>query len=249
MTATSQGTSPPRCICLWSGPRNVSTALMYSFRQRSDVSVIDEPLYGHYLRESGVAHPGREEVLENMQLDGNKVMKELLAESQHGPNLFLKQMAHHLTGIDHDFLAATDNVFLIRDPEQMLPSLINQVPEPSLRDTGLKIQADLFDELVAIGQTPPVLDAKQLLLDPARVLELLCRQLGLSFEKAMLSWSAGPKPEDGIWAKHWYHNVHHSTGFMPYTEKKDPFPDQLAALLETCKPHYDKLASHAIKSE
>ncbi len=247
MTAANPG-GAPRAICLWSGPRNVSTALMYSFRQRSDTRVVDEPLYGHYLRISNAEHPGRDSVLADMNLDGNAVMNQLLADDCDRPVLFLKQMAHHLDQLDRAFLAGTDNIFLVRDPEQMLPSLVNQIPEPKLRDTGLCIQADLLDELVELGQQPPVLDARYLLLDPAGVIAQLCRRLSLPFESAMLSWPAGPKPEDGIWAPHWYDNVHKSTGFLPFAEKTAPFPERLKPLLDECKPCYERLVRYAIKS-
>ncbi len=247
MTAANPG-GGPRCICLWSGPRNVSTALMYSFRQRSDTRVIDEPLYGHYLHVSNAGHPGRDSVLTSMNLDGNAVMDRLLSEDSDRPVLFLKQMAHHLDQLDRTFLARTDNIFLIRDPEQMLPSLINQIPEPSLRDTGLSIQAGLYDELVDLGQKPPVLDSRHLLLNPAGVLRELCQRLGLPFEPAMLSWPAGAKPEDGIWAPHWYQKVHKSTGFLPFAEKTKAFPDRLKPLLDECLPCYERLVRHAIKA-
>ena len=221
---------------------------MYSFRQRSDTRVVDEPLYGHYLRVSNAKHPDRDSVLAHMNLDGNAVMDQLLADDCDRPVLFLKQMAHHLDQLDRAFLVGTDNIFLVRDPEQMLPSLVNQIPEPKLRDTGLCIQADLLDELVELGQQPPVLDARYLLLDPAGVIAQLCRRLSLPFESAMLSWPAGPKPEDGIWAPHWYDNVHKSTGFLPFAEKTAPFPERLKPLLDECKPCYERLVRYAIKS-
>lgn len=233
-------------ICLWSGPRNVSTALMYAFAQRSDTKVVDEPLYGHYLRVSGMQHPGYQEVLDAMEQDGNKVIKELMAYRGR-PVYFMKHMAHHLVGLDREFLKDTLNVLLIRDPQQMLPSLVNQIPVPNLRDTGLAIQADLLRELQDLGQQPPVLDAKEVLLSPRTVLTELCKQLDLSFEESMLNWKAGPLPEDGVWARHWYHKVHQSTGFQEYTEKTDPFPERLKLLLEECKPHYDYLLEFAIQ--
>ncbi len=235
------------CICVWSGPRNVSTALMYSFRERSDTEVVDEPLYGHYLRVSGAQHPGRQDVLADMDLDGNRVMGNLL-QSAGKPVLFLKHMAHHLVGIDLGFLEQTRNVLLVRDPGQMLPSLAQQLPDPQLRDTALAQQRELFDYLSERGQTPPVLDARELLLDPAGMLEQLCGRLGIGFQPAMLSWEPGAKPEDGIWARHWYTNVHRSTGFQPYREKKEAFPERLRPLLEECRPHYEYLLANAIRA-
>ncbi|MGH1362238.1 MAG: sulfotransferase family protein [Calditrichia bacterium] len=232
-------------ICLWSGPRNVSTALMYSFAQRSDTKVADEPLYGHYLRVSGMKHPGYQEVLDAQNTDGNAVLADLMSYAER-PVFFIKHMAHHLVDVDRSFLADTVNVLLVRDPEQMLPSLINQIPTPNLRDTGLAIQADLFRELQNLGQMPAVLDAKATLLNPEGVLKKLCQHIGLRFDPAMLQWQAGALEEDGVWAPHWYHNVHKSTGFQEYTEKTDPFPEELRLLLAECKPHYEFLLDKAI---
>lgn len=237
-------------ICLWSGPRNVSTALMYSFAQRSDVRVIDEPLYGHYLRVTGARHPARQKIIANMNCDGDAVMRELIAEQENNPSLrlFQKHMAHHLVELDLGFLEKTSNIFLIRDPREMLPSLTVQIPDARLADTGLKRQYELYVDLRAAGQTPVILDSRELLLDPERILTRLCAHLGLRFDARMLHWQAGPRPEDGIWAPHWYHAVHKSTGFAPY-QSKPRFPEQLAALLADCKPWYDKLMQHALVAD
>lgn len=236
-------------ICLWSGPRNVSTALMYSFAQREDTRVVDEPLYGHYLRVTGAAHPGREQVMASMNCDGNAVMQSLLhpARAADRPVLFLKHMAHHLVDIDTGFLKETHNVFLIRDPLEMLPSLTIQLPHATLADTGLAVQSRLYDELRDQGQQPAILDSRELLLNPRRVLAELCDKLGIRFDPRMLSWPRGPIPEDGVWAQHWYHAVHQSTGFAAYRPKRN-FPAQLRSLLAECSPHYEKLFAHAIRA-
>lgn len=237
-------------ICLWSGPRNISTALMYSFAQRPDVRVIDEPLYGHYLRVTGAGHPGRDEILETMNCDGKAVMCELLARQVNNatPRLFLKHMAHHLVDLDLGFLQETRNIFLLRDPREMLPSLTIQLPNAGLADTGLKRQWQLFNDLRSAGQHPVILDSRELLLDPRGVLRQLCQHLDLEFDARMLLWEAAPRPEDGIWARHWYHAVHKSTGFAPY-ERKHGFPDHLQDLLLDCKPWYDKLFEYALRAD
>lgn len=233
-------------ICLWSGPRNVSTALMYSLAQRTDIRVVDEPLYGHYLRVTGADHPGRHEIIEHMNCDGAAVMRELLAMQKRDPSLrqFQKHMAHHLVDLDISFLAETSNVFLIRDPREMLPSLTMQLPHARLADTGLKRQWDIYTRLREAGQVPAILDARELLLDPAGVLAQLCDHLGLDYDPNMLHWAAGPLAEDGIWAPHWYHAVHKSTGFAPYRPKNE-FPAKLDGLLADCKPWYEKLFANA----
>ena len=236
-------------ICLWSGPRNVSTALMYSFAQRRDVRVVDEPLYGHYLRVTGADHPGKEDVLAAMDCDGDRVMRNLLAQQDKDAHvrLFVKHMTHHLVDIDLGFLRRVRNVFLIRDPREMLPSLTIQLPHAELRDTGLRKQWRLYEELAAAGRSPVVLDSRELLLDPRGVLTQLCTAVGLAFDETMLQWSAGPRPEDGVWAPHWYHAVHQSTGFAPYVPKAD-FPARLEGLLAECAPWYEKLFARALRA-
>ena len=238
-----------RPVCLWSGPRNVSTALMYSFAQRKDTRVVDEPLYGHYLRVTAAEHPGDDEVMAAMNCDGDAVMRELLLEAATEPRmLFLKQMAHHLVGLDLAFLQQTRNVFLVRDPQQMLPSLVRQLPHATLADTGLDRQWQLYEWLLGRGQQPAIVDSRELLLNPESVLRQLCSHLGLAFTDAMLSWEPGGRAEDGVWAPHWYHAVHQSSGFAPYREKTG-FPNRLLPLLAECKPWYDKLYAKAIRAE
>lgn len=239
---------PTRRINLWSGPRNVSTALMYAFAQRTDTRVVDEPLYAHYLSLSGAAHPGRAEVLAVMDADGERVVREVILGPCGRPILFFKQMAHHLVGLDQRFLTVTSNMLLIRDPEEMLPSLARNLPTPTLRDTGLRTQVELLEELRGLGHDPPILDARSLLRDPGGVLRILCERLEIPFDAAMCSWPAGPRPEDGVWARHWYDNVHRSTGFQPYRPKTEPFPEKLRPLLEECRPYYAEMFRHSIRA-
>ncbi|MEM7583218.1 MAG: sulfotransferase family protein [Acidobacteriota bacterium] len=235
-------------LCLWSGPRNVSTALMYSFAQRADTRVIDEPLYAHYLRVSGAEHPGRDEVLAAMDSDGEAVVREVILGPCDRPVLFMKQMAHHLVELDLGFLEQTYPVLLVRDPADMLRSLVHQLPNPTLRDTGLAMQSELLARLIELGHDPPVLESRQLLLDPRGVLSQLCDRIGLEFDPAMLHWSAGARPEDGVWAPHWYHNVHRSEGFSPFVAKTSDFPKSLEPLLAECRPHYERLFERALKA-
>lgn len=241
------GAPVTRRIALWSGPRNVSTALMYSFAQRPDTRVVDEPLYGHYLVASGADHPGRDEVIAAMDCDGDRVARQLAEAPVDAPVLFMKHMAHHLFELDDGFLDAFDNVLLVRDPHDMLPSLTIQVPGAALADTGLARQCALYDALEARGRAPVVLDSRELLLDPPGVLAALCDRLGIPFEPAMLHWPRGPRVEDGVWAPHWYHAVHESTGFAPYRPKTG-FPDRLRALLDECRPYYQRLHDRAIRA-
>ncbi len=233
-------------INLWSGPRNVSTAIMYAFAQRRDTRVVDEPLYGHYLAATGAEHPGRDEVLAAMDTDGERVVREVILGETDRPVVLFKQMAHHLVGLDWGFLSLTANVLLVRDPADVVRSLRHQIPEPRLEDTGIAIQARLLEHLRALGRDVPVLDARELLRDPRHVLGRLCSRLGLGFDDAMLEWRAGPRAEDGVWAPYWYHAIHRSTGFRPYAEKLEPVPSELAPLVDECRPYYDRLLKAAI---
>jgi hypothetical protein len=233
-------------INLWSGPRNVSTAVMYAFRERSDTSVVDEPLYAHYLCRTGVEHPALQDVIRSQDTDGESVVRTLLLGPAETPVRFFKHMAHHLIELDTSFLGQMENLLLTRDPRQMLPSLVNQVPNPTVEGTSLPMQIRMLDRILESGGSPIVIESKGLLLDPEGVLTTVCERLGLEWDPGMLSWDEGPKPEDGVWAPHWYDNVHSSTGFAPYREKDEPFPARLQPLLAECMPLFERLREHAI---
>ncbi len=237
----------PMIINLWASPRNISTALMYSFAQRSDTRVVDEPLYAHFLRlRPDAAHPGREEILEAMEQDGDKVMRDLLADDGEERVLFLKQMTHHLIDMDRGFLSSCKNVILIRDPKAMLISYSKVLPNPGMADIGIKQSYELARELEAMGQEVLVLNSRRVLEDPAAHLGRLCARLGIGFEEAMLSWHAGAITEDGIWAKYWYANVHRSTGFGAARKGREQLASHLEPLLAECQFYYsylDKIAS------
>lgn len=233
---------------VWSGPRNVSTALMYAFAQRADTRALDEPLYGHYLKASGVQHPGAAEVLAAMDCDGPGVVRNVLLGPCDRPVLFCKHMAHHLLDLDRGFLEKTTNVLLTRDPREVLPSLAKNLPNPTLQDAGYAVQVELLKRELELGKAPIVLDARELLLDPKGTLSALCQAMGVPFDLRMLRWPAGPKPEDGVWASYWYANVHRSTGFLPYRPKEGPFPAALRPLLQACEPLYGRLLKYTIRA-
>ena len=234
-------------ICLWSGPRNISTALLYSFAQRRDTEPVDEPLYAHFLRVSGARHPLRDACLKAQDTDGERVVRNRILGPCSAPVVFFKQMAHHLVDLNLGFLRQTTNLFLTRDPKEMLPSLQQQIGTPTLRDTGLARQCEVVALLEEWGQTPTVLDSKDLLRNPAAGLKALCERIELPYDDAMLRWPAGPKEFDGVWARQWYRNVHRSTGFQPYRPKRDPFPDELSQLLEQCMPFYAELRGRTLR--
>jgi hypothetical protein len=234
-------------ICLWSGPRNISTALMYSFGQRSDTQIVDEPLYAHYLSKTNAKsyHPGSLEIIENMENDGAKVIAKMMGP-QNKPVVFFKHMTHHLLDLDLSFLPNVKNVLLTRDPIDMLPSYAKAVPNPGIHDVGYALHLDLVKKLEDSNQEYIVLDSKKVLDNPRRVLSALCERLEIPFEEQMLKWEAGARKEDGAWAKYWYESVHRSTEFMKYKAKTAPFPEELRDLLATCQPYYEKLSALAL---
>ena len=234
-------------ICLWSGPRNISTALMYSFAQREDTTVVDEPLYAHYLSKTDAKnyHPGAEEVMESQENDGQKVIEEVILGDYDTPIAFFKNMTHHLVDLDLSFMEKTVNVILTRPPKEMLPSYAKQVKNPTMQDVGYEKHLEVVKYLKSVDKKPIIVDSKDILQYPQSRLRELCGTLGIPFDEAMLKWPAGPRKEDGVWAKYWYHNVHRSTGFRKYQPKKDPFPEEMSDLLEQCQEAYDELLSYS----
>ena len=231
---------------MWSGPRTVSTALMRSFEHRADTIVVDEPLYGYYLARTGVDHPGRDKVIASMPGDWREVLAALTAgRLPAGCSVYYqKHMTHHLLPeIDRGMLAGLAHAFLIRDPRRLLASYARVRAQPVLADLGLEQQAEIFR---AFGG--PVIDSADILRDPRAALEALCDALGIGFDPAMLSWPAGPRPTDGVWAKYWYDSVWKSTGFGPYRETASvDLPPALAPLAADCMPCYEELAAHRIR--
>ena len=235
-------------IHLISGPRNLSTALMYSFGHRTDTKVVDEPLYAHYLQLTGKDHPGREEVLQQMDNDWNRVVEQVILGTYEKPLLFIKGMAHHLTELDISFLTSLDNLFLIRHPRQIIASFSQLIPNPDMMDIGLARQVELLHYLQEKGKKVVVLDTGELLKDPPQVIRLLCEALEIPFEESMLRWEPGALPEDGVWAKYWYKNVHQSDGFHKQREKERTLPEHLVSLYEEALPYYQELYALSLKA-
>ncbi|MEF8795488.1 MAG: hypothetical protein V5A22_03225 [Salinivenus sp.] len=240
---------PPPRIALWSGPRTLSTALMRSWGSRADTVVADEPLYAHYLDATGRAHPGRDEIIAHYETDWRAVVDRLTGPIPDGASIYYqKHMTHHLLpDMETDWVLALRNAFLIREPREMLRSLAEVLPAPTLSDTGLPQQWALFQMLHRErGTPPPVVRARDVLEAPRAVLGALCDALGVPFRDAMLSWESGPRETDGIWAEHWYDSVYDSTGFRPYRPTDTPLPARLAPLHETCRTLYEKLHPHRL---
>ena len=238
-----------RLINMWSGPRNVSTAMMYSWRQRVDTTVWDEPMYGHYLAHTGIDHPGRDETMAAWPTDRDDVLRQMTRGDVATPIRFYKNMAHHLVGFDIDVVDQFENFLLTRDPKDMLPSLqigLGRVPE--MLDTGFEFQAQIVERDLARGRTPIVVDSQVLQDQPEMVLRRLCEGRDVPWDPAMLSGPPGPKPEDGVGAPHWYARLHRTTGFEPYQPKGQPLPAELEDIYGACAPIYEALQEYAIRA-
>ena len=241
-------THPTVRIAMWSGPRNISTAMMRAWEARGDTDVWDEPLYAWYLQQTGLPHPGAEAIVTHDETDPDRLVARLTGPGPTGKAIFFqKHMAHHLLpGMTFDWIGAMRHAFLVRTPSEMITSLSKVIPSPTLEQTGLPQQVALFDRLVAEGATPAVVDSADVLRDPPAVLARLCAHLEVPYTDAMLSWPPGRRDTDGVWAEHWYAAVEQSTGFAPYRPKDEPVPDHLLAVVEGCVPLYDHLRRHAL---
>ncbi len=230
-------------IAMWSGPRNLSTAMMYSFGGRDDCSVIDEPFYATYLAKTGVVHPMQDEILASQSQDADKVTDQLLA-CVATPVFYQKHMTQHMVdGVPRGWMRQMTNVFLIRHPARVVASYAKKREGPNLDDIGFRQQAELFDHVCALGQTPVVIDSNDIRRDPERLMRALCAAIELPWDDGMLRWPIGGHASDGIWASHWYAAVHGSTGFA------DPEPDlpiletEYAKVTAQAMPYYDRLAA------
>lgn len=229
----------------WSAPRSLSTSLMYSFAQRDDTEVLDEPLYAYFLKVTGAKRPYRDAVLSNMECDGNKVVKDIIFGPGEKKFRYCKHMAkQHLPGLTDELMKRGKHFILIRNPIEILPSFDEHVPS-SFLELGLGDLVSLYSELSRLGKPPPVIDAADLRTDPEATLHGLCEDLGIPFQSTMLKWEAGAKPYDGIWAPWWYESIHKSTCFTPPRKYPLPFPLSLYELLEQSLPLYNMLRSHS----
>jgi hypothetical protein len=233
----------PVRIAMWSGPRNLSTALLRSFGARADTVVVDEPLYAHYLAVTGLDHPGREDVLASQPTRWEQAAAALTGPLPAGVGVhYQKHMAHHLLPeVGRTWLSRLSNAFLIRDPAHVVASYARVRGAPTLADLGYAQQVEIFQSYGG-----PVVDAADLLRDPPGVLRRLCEALAIAFDPAMLSWPPGPRPTDGVWARHWYAAVEASTGFAPYDPRTTAVPARLRWLVDQARPYYEELAAHRL---
>ena len=242
--------SEPVRIAMWSGPRNISTAMMRAWGNRPDTFVCDEPFYAYYLRETRLDHPGAEEVIAHGEIDWRKVAAQLIGPVPGGKRIYYqKQMTHHLLPeMDRTWLGSVTNCFLIRDPAEVIISYIKKNNDPTMEDIGFVQQAEIFDWVSAQSSSaPPVIDAHDVLENPERILRLLCEAVGVEFTEAMLSWPPGLRETDGIWAKHWYGEVANSTGFQKRPDRTHPpVPPHLSDVYDRSREYYDRLYEHRL---
>ena len=239
-----------RRIAMWSGPRNLSTAMMRSFGSRSDTFVSDEPFYGCFLKTSGADHPMRDETIAAMDCDWQSVMRTLRSEPEEGRSIwYQKHMWHHMTGpIGYDDFSGFTHAFLIRQPERMIASYLRKREIAQFDSFGLDRQAEFFErEADRLGRPPPVIDANDVLANPAPVLSALCEALSIRWDAAMLSWKPGRRRTDGPWAPHWYGAVEKSTGFAPPDIDPIELSDDALRLAGRCRPYYERLAAYRIQ--
>ena len=234
-------------IAMWSGPRNLSTAMMYAFAARGDCAVVDEPFYGAYLKETGIDHPMREAVIAAHGNDAAAIGRALLGPIPQDQSLFYQKhmTLHMIPGFDRGFMRGLTNVFLIRHPARVVASYAKKREAPTLADIGFVQQAELFDEAAGwLGHAPLVIDSGDIRANPAKALAGLCAALGITCTDRMLHWPVGPKPYDGVWAPHWYNAVHQSSGFE---DPEGPLPvltGHSAELAEVAMPFYQLLRTH-----
>ena len=235
-------------IAMWSGPRNISTAMMYSFGNRPDCAAWDEPFYAFSLINHGNDHPMRGEIIAANESDWNKLVEKCTSPAAK-PVFYQKHMTHHmLPGFDRSWIHELSNAFLIRSPERVLASYARKWTDVSLRDIGFVEQAEIFDAVAQKrGLAPPVVDADDVLKNPRGLLTALCASLGLGFDEAMLKWPAGPKKFDGVWAPHWYNAVWESTGFAAPPGKAIELPPALKKIADEAREPYQRLKSFALK--
>ena len=234
---------------MWSGPRNLSTAMMRSFGSRADTFVSDEPFYGCFLKTTGADHPMRGETIAAMNCDWASVMRTLQGPPpQAKPIWYQKHMWHHMAGpVGYDDFEAFTHAFLIREPERMIASYLLKREAAAFENFGMDRQAEFFErEAGRLGHAPPVIDANDVLASPKAVLSKLCDAIGIPWDAKMLSWRKGRRSTDGPWAPHWYGAVEASTGFgSPETGSVD-LPDDARRLADRCRPYYERLALHRL---
>ena len=238
-------------LAMWSGPRNISTALMRAWENRDDCVVWDEPLYGYYLDATGIDHPGADEVIADQGTDAESIIARCIGDIPGGSQIFYQKhmTLHLLPELDRSWLGRLTNCFLIREPEAVIASYAAVRSEATLEDIGFIQQAELFDQVAELtGSIPVVIDSREFLLAPEAMLRALCDRLDIDFDPAMLSWPAGRRDSDGVWGRYWYDSVWQSTGFAAYRERTYDLCDKDKKIAEAALPYYEKLHRHRLRA-
>jgi len=235
-------------IQLISGPRNISTALMYSFGNRKSCQIIDEPFYAYYLESTNLDHPGKKEIIDSQSTNPEKVIAGFYSDKYIKEELFIKNMAHHFIGLNPKFTLDFKNIFLIRNTTEILTSFAKVIPNPSMKDIGIKKEWELYQFLEQENNQPVVIDSGILLENPRVILQKLCETINIPFQESMLTWKAGPRKEDGIWAKYWYNNVHKTTYFKKQQTVPRVLKENLQQVNEEAYIYYKKLLDLAIRA-
>ena len=233
-------------IAMWSGPRNISTAMMRSFENRDDTSVVDEPFYAYYLSQTGLDHPGRKEVLESQSTNWDNVVNLITGDIPNNKMIwYQKHMVHHIIDDkDIEWVKYFNNLFLIRHPKEVIISYSKQSPIDGIKDLGYPQQINLFNKIKNItGDYPAIFNSKDILCNPGKSLRVMCKHLKINFSNNMLDWPKGARKTDGVWYPYWYKNVIKSSSFKPYKKSNESLPKEYNNLLEECLQCYDYLNS------
>ncbi len=238
-------------INLCASPRNISTALMYSFGNRTDMSIVDEPLYAYYLKNFDIDyHPGKNEILATMNNNAEVVIDEMVNKDFGTDYVFFKNMTHHYKGLTENqlekMLSNTKNIVLVRNPYEMIRSFSKVIKNPTIDDLGINKQAKLVKYLHKLKTLACVIDSTTILKNPRKALRKICECCDIPFDKNMLNWKAGAKKEDGVWAKYWYKNVHQSTAFKPYIKSEEKIPPHLTKLYKECEKFYNEIKPYCL---
>jgi len=240
----------PLRIAMWSGPRNISTALMRAWENRDDCVVWDEPLYGYYLAATGIPHPGAAEVIADQGTDANAIIARCIGDIPGDKKIFYQKhmTLHLLPELGRSWLSSLANCFLIREPEAVIASYAAVRSDVTLEDIGFIQQAELFDHVRHISEEIPlVIDSREFLLDPRGMLEAVCDRLKIEFVPAMLNWPKGARDSDGVWARYWYESVWNSTGFAPYRDKDYQLSAKDERISLQARPYYEELFQYRLK--
>lgn len=235
-------------LAVWSGPRNISTAMMRSWENRADTCVVDEPFYAHYLSSTGIDHPMGDAVIASQSTDWQAVARELTQQPKSGYRIYYQKhiSTHLLEHMELQWCESLSNCLLIRDPDKMVASYAKKRSDLDARDFGYEQLLQLYEHLHKQGHTPIIIDTDRFLQDPRSQLEQWCARLDIPFDRSMLNWPAGKRDTDGVWAAHWYDVVEKSNGFAPYKAVVPELDARHQSVADECRIAYDRMLDAAL---